>query len=385
MIVRRLVLLGLWILSLVTISYFGGPVSYGFFFAVTMVPLVSVAYLIACAVGVKIHQTLASRTVTVDEGVDYFFVLNNETVFSFPCVTVEFYSDNFTIEKMSNDMNYELLPGEKYQFNTTLSCKYRGEYPVGVKAIIVTDGLKLFRWKYKVRSNLNAIVNPKIVNVPSLRSISDISAVSGKDMPGGQDTPDAVVRDYVKGDPLKKIHWKASAKTDSLKVCKYFDEEEQGIYIYCDNKRCYKEISRNLISENKILETYLAVASFFCNNKRNTVVFDLNGSREIRGPRDFTIFYEEICSLYFSDDSDEGKRLEQFTDECIKNAAQIAFFVVHELSGDVLEKSETLGNQGILSIIYVVNDDFSDSLYQYMNDYKRIYHIGCGDDLMNLL
>ena len=42
---RRLAFLCLWILSLAAISFFGGAVSYGFFFGMTLLPVISLAYI----------------------------------------------------------------------------------------------------------------------------------------------------------------------------------------------------------------------------------------------------------------------------------------------------------------------------------------------------
>ena len=53
---RRWGLLGLWLLSLVAISFYGGAVSYGFFFGLTLVPVVSAVYLLAVYLRFKIYQ-----------------------------------------------------------------------------------------------------------------------------------------------------------------------------------------------------------------------------------------------------------------------------------------------------------------------------------------
>ena len=43
---NRLIFLILWILSLVGISFFGGPVSYGFFTVFTLIPVICLFYLV---------------------------------------------------------------------------------------------------------------------------------------------------------------------------------------------------------------------------------------------------------------------------------------------------------------------------------------------------
>ena len=76
---RRWFLFGVWILSLVAISFYGGVVSYSFFFGVTLVPFISFAYLLAVYIFFRIYQKVESRDMVCGQPTPYFFVLQNET------------------------------------------------------------------------------------------------------------------------------------------------------------------------------------------------------------------------------------------------------------------------------------------------------------------
>ena len=76
----------------------------------------------------------------------YYFVLPNETFYSFAGLSIRLFSGFSYVLDMPEDEEYELLPGDNYTYRTKLVCKYRGEYEVGVKEIILTDFLKLFRF-----------------------------------------------------------------------------------------------------------------------------------------------------------------------------------------------------------------------------------------------
>ena len=81
--------------------------------------------------------------------VPYFFVLQNDDYFAFTSVGVRLFSSFSYVEKLPDGTSYELLPGDKYTFETKLVCKYRGEYEVGVKEIVITDFLRLFQISYR--------------------------------------------------------------------------------------------------------------------------------------------------------------------------------------------------------------------------------------------
>ena len=124
---RRRILLIIWILSLVAISNYGGPISYGFFFAVTLLPIISFVYLIFVYSFFKIYQKLDSRDVVCGKSTPYLFILRNEGYYPFASVSVKLFSFFSYVDNMNEDTEYELLHGDEYTFETNLICKYRGE------------------------------------------------------------------------------------------------------------------------------------------------------------------------------------------------------------------------------------------------------------------
>ena len=58
---NRIAALVLFVLSLISISFKGGPVSYGFFFFTLFVPLVSFAYTLVVYLRFKIYQEIGTR------------------------------------------------------------------------------------------------------------------------------------------------------------------------------------------------------------------------------------------------------------------------------------------------------------------------------------
>lgn len=70
---NRLIWFGLWILSIVGISFFGGTVSYGFFATLTLVPMFSLLYLLLVYIYFRIYQKIENRYIVVNETVPFHF------------------------------------------------------------------------------------------------------------------------------------------------------------------------------------------------------------------------------------------------------------------------------------------------------------------------
>jgi len=364
--VRRWILLGLWVLSLIAISVYGGSISYGFFFGVTLLPVVSLIYLLCVYFRFKIYQETEKRNMVCGQPMPYFFELQNEDYFAYTGISVRMHSSFSYVEEFPEDIEYELLPGDRSTYETRLVCKYRGEYGIGVKEVIITDFFRLFRLRHAVPGQIKAVVLPKIVKVPELVSIYDLPILSQMDAAGSAE-PDILVRDYVEGDSLKQIHWKATAREQKLKVRTTAGRENQGISIFCDTKRYGSEMREFLPLENKILEAVLAVGFFFA--RKEMEFFTYYGQsgvmrEHVDGLKEFEHFYSQISEIAFDREENPQDVLEQVMEQGVLWSSRLVVCVFHELNPVIMDMTERLSAGGVVIVIYVVTD-------QDMGDYVK--------------
>lgn len=373
--IRRWTLFGLWILSLVTISFYGGAISYGFFFGVTLIPIVSAVYLLAVYLRFKTYQKLEGRNVVCGQPVPYFFVLQNDDYFAFTSVGVRLFSSLSYVEELPDGIEYELLPGDKFTYETRLVCKYRGEYEVGIKKIVITDFLRLFQISYRVPETIKALVLPKIVRVSELNCIADVSALLQREIYTVQTEADVVVRDYVPGDALKQIHWKATAREQKLKVRNRTGEEKAGITILCDTKRYARDSREYLPLENKMLEVLLAIGIFLA--ERNMMYDVCYGQRgmvhsRVQELKDFDAFYQQVSRIEFVQEESIQEICRQAMAAGICQGSRIIFLVMHEWEENVWEMTEQMAAEGVIVVICLVTDENMDDYRKYSSIRKRI-------------
>ena len=72
---NRIMLGILWILSIIGISFYGGAVSYGFFFALTLMPIISYVYLLCVYFRFHIYQEVQSREMICRQSLHCFWSL----------------------------------------------------------------------------------------------------------------------------------------------------------------------------------------------------------------------------------------------------------------------------------------------------------------------
>lgn len=348
-----------WLLSLLFISLYGGTVSYGFFFGVTLIPVISFIYLICVYFRFKIFQELGSRNVVCEEPVSYYFVLQNDDWFAFSGVSVRMFSDFSSVEEMPDAREYELLPGESFRYETRLVCKYRGEYEVGVKEIVVSDFFGLFQLRYTIPGTLKALVTPRLCKVSELKSISDVSALLQREAFRMAAEYDILTRDYQAGDALKQIHWKLAAREQKLKVRSRIGEEKQGVAIVFDTHRCHKDNRVYLPIENKILELTIALGFFLAERNISTSVY--YGQRDIcklqlEGIGSFDSFYQRMAATIFDEDEKTAVIIDRIMKRGSLSDNFVVFFILHEINDEILLQTQPLLDKGIIMVFYIVTD-----------------------------
>jgi len=376
--IRRWILFGLWILSLIAISFYGGTISYGFFFAITLLPLISFAYLVLVYFFFRIYQKVESRDMVCGQQTPYFFILQNDGYYPFASVSVRLFSSFSYVEKMPENTEYELLHGDKYVFETKLTCKYRGEYEVGVKEVIVTDFFRLFQLHYRIPSTIRALVKPKITRITKLDSIGEMLGLLQKESVQADSEPDVVVRDYVAGDALKQISWKATAREQNIKVRKRIGEEKQGIVLLCDTKRYSNEMKEYLPLENKMLEIMAALGIFLAEkNMTFTAYYGQNSviSSRVEGLGEYEEYYESIAKINCSEREDVTRMMMELIERGILWNCKVLFCVLHELNKEIMRMTAQLSEAGLMVVLYVVTEEKYEDYIRQSSERRKIITI----------
>lgn len=381
---RKWILLGMWLISLWIISHYGGTASYGLFFGITMIPLLSLIYSLCVFVQFRIYQKIESRDIICRQSVPYYFVLQNENHYGFASVKARMFSTLSYVEDIPDDMEYELLPGDRYTYETRLVCQYRGEYEVGIKEVVVTDFFRLFTFKYRTTETIKALVKPRMLHLDELNSIQDIVAFVQRENPYSDSEPDIVVRDYIDGDSMAHIHWKATAKEQKLKVRTRTGEDKQMICIFYDTKRYVKDLLDYLPPENQILETTLALGLFLAEKNINYTLLQ-SSVKTVRGLRDYEELYKIVADTQFTPEADIQLELQSVLHQSMTNHCKILFGVMQSLTTDTLIQFESCLSQGTVVVLYVITDENMDELLKQGNERLRIIPVPINAELKDIL
>ncbi|MBR6627086.1 MAG: DUF58 domain-containing protein [Lachnospiraceae bacterium] len=359
MIVRRCCFALLWVLSLVGISYYGGAVSYGLFWGLTMIPVLSLIYLVLVFRQFRIYQEIESRTIVCRRPMPYYFVLPNETFFAFASIRVKMFSGLSYVADIPDNEEYELLPDDRYEYRTKMICRYRGEYEVGIREVILTDFFGLFRLRYKNPGTIKALVYPRTVHMQEMKSLEDVINISNLETAELQVQPDVITRDYMDGDPLKLIHWTLSAREQKLKTRLQQGEQKQDIVILYDTQRYDEDMYIHMPVENRILETVLALGVFFADKNVPYTVYADQGSiyeRRVNRMDQFEMLYEDTAHIAFAGSRSLAGLLQGLWTGGTLWQAGTVILVAYEPSDRLMQQLEEMTAKGISILLYIVSD-----------------------------
>lgn len=134
--------------------------------------------------------------------------------------------------------------GEKATFSYQLRPVERGEYVFGNLHIYVSSGLKLLRRRYSFEKDQMVKVYPSFIQMKKYAFLALDNRLTLQGMKKirriGNTMEFEQIKDYVQGDDVRTINWKATAKRASLMVNQYQDEKSQPIYSLIDASRTMK-------------------------------------------------------------------------------------------------------------------------------------------------
>ncbi|CAN5132043.1 DUF58 domain-containing protein [soil metagenome] len=164
-----------------------------------------------------------------------------ENFYSFP-VTLRIF-DELPHQFQRRDLEFDITmkAGASEVLVYDLRPVKRGEYSFGAVNVLVSSPLKILARKFSFSGDKMVPVYPSYIQMRKyeLLAISNRLTEVGikKIRKIGQNQEFELIKEYVSGDDIRTINWKASARKSRLMVNQYQDERSQQVYSLIDKGR----------------------------------------------------------------------------------------------------------------------------------------------------
>ena len=200
--------------------------------------------------GLELKRRTRSLRAAVGDVLEEHFEIANNSRFTKLWFEV---SNETTIPRAAGSRIVTLLnKRQKRSYSSRTWLTRRGGFSLGPTTITSGDPFGIFRRSLKIPAQSNLIVFPMLFPVQSFLSPPGL-------LPGGKAirrksldiTPHASgVREYVPGDPMKRIHWPTSVRRDQLIVKEFEQDPQSEVWLFLDT---YKSVHVSK-SEEEIIE-----------------------------------------------------------------------------------------------------------------------------------
>lgn len=197
--------------------------------------------------------------------IDFIVRFKNKGPLLFLRLEPYFYlSDLFGEDDSITSECISLAPFEGYDFRFSVRFEHIGTYGAGLRKIVISDLLGLFTSTIHNENQYAIEVLPRIFDVTTLDFNKKILTETIESFtPAPLDGTDySGVRDYVPGDPMKKIHWKLSARGDVYYTKLYETYGTPGIGIILDFHAPRYENEDMMHIFDTVVESGLSIADY---------------------------------------------------------------------------------------------------------------------------
>jgi uncharacterized protein (DUF58 family) len=196
-------------------------------------------------VGAWIWVTVLARSILLTRKPDFYrasvgdifkeqYELLNTSLL--PGLWIELYNEMPLPTAAGSRLLTRLRPREKQIYVARTWLTRRGGFPIGPTVLKVSDPLGLFRVERLFPEERSLVILPMVFPIESFMAPPGL-------IPGGavirrktmDITPHAAgIREYVAGDPMKRIHWPTSARRGALMVKEFEQDPQAEVWLFLD-------------------------------------------------------------------------------------------------------------------------------------------------------
>jgi uncharacterized protein (DUF58 family) len=141
--------------------------------------------------------------------------------------------------------------GEEREFELRLRCARWGLYDVGDVEVRTRDPLRLFVWEERYRLARTLKVYPRPESLSRILSPVETLASTGSEVARvkGDGVEYADIRDFVPGDRVRSINWRASARRGELVVNERHPERNTDVVLFVDSFTDFRGEGRSTLDD----------------------------------------------------------------------------------------------------------------------------------------
>jgi uncharacterized protein (DUF58 family) len=290
------------------------------------------------------------------------------------------------LQKRDFNFNITLLPGEEQIINYVLHPTLRGEYQFGKINIYAKTALGFIERRFPVAAETMVPVYPSIIQMKEfeLKTMARIAHFHGvkKLRRIGHSYEFEQIKNYVRGDDMRTINWKATGRQAEIMVNQYEEERSQQVYNVIDNSRNMRMPFNGLSLLDHAINTSLIISNTALQKQDRTglITFSDKQGSMLKADSSMSHLRKILDGLYHVQDRNFEANYEMLY-HSIRNFVKgrsLLFLYTNFESFYSLERVlpilRKINMQHLLVVIFFENTEISDYTTNDCKNVEDIYH-----------
>lgn len=307
---------------------------------------------------------------------------------SYPFKTSISLIDELPEQFQKRDFEYRTtgIKGEKQIFDYTVRPVDRGEYVFGNLNVYASSPLCIVKRRFVFQKDQMVPVYPSIIQMQQYDFLAINNHLSNiglkKIRKLGHTQEFEQIKEYVQGDDIRTLNWKATAKQNQLMVNQYQDEKSQPVYSIIDTGRVMKMPFDGLKLLDYAINSALAFSNVALkrNDKTGLVAFSKKIENYLPAVQKPTYLNSILETLYNIDteytDSDFGALYGHVKRKINQRSLLLLYTNFEHLSAlkRQLPYLLALSKKHVLVVIFFENSELEKLIATDAEDLQAIYH-----------
>ena len=291
----------------------------------------------------------------------------------------------FQFQQRNHHIDFSCEGGKQSKVEYSLRPTYRGAYTFGALNVYLSSPLGLIQRRFRFDEQQEVPVYPSFVQMRQyeLYAISDrLQDVGIKKIRRlGHTMEFDQIKEYVRGDDVRSINWKATARAGDLMVNQYRDERSQQVYSVIDTGRVMKMPFEGLSLLDYAINASLAISNIALtkHDKAGLVTFGDQECNMVPAQKKRTHLYRIQEALYnVETDFKESNfnRLLTFLYHNVRQRSLILLYTNFQTLAGMKRKLpvlKQLASKHLLVNIFFVNTELDELLNNRAEDEEELY------------
>jgi len=277
-------------------------------------------------------------------------------------------------------------PSNVWEFEYTVKPVERGEYYFGKLNVYVSTFLKIVSKRYQFQENEMVAVYPSYIQMKKYEFLAMSNRLTEFGLKKirriGHTLEFEQIKNYIIGDDVRTINWKATAKRSQLMVNQYQDEKSQPIYSIIDTGRVMKMPFEDLKLLDYSINATLAFSNIALrkNDKAGLLTFSKKVDTVVAASNKKTHLNTINEALYSIStqysDSDYGF-LYAFIKRKITQRSLLILYTNFEHISSLKRQIpflKAIAKQHLLVVVFFENTELDDLINENAEDLQAVYH-----------